>query len=990
MNRSTGAQDLLTKIADERNVEVLIISEQYRNKTVTGWYSNTSGTSAIWVRGDSRTRIQGSGAGDDFVWVRVDYLTYVSVYLSPNCTAEEFQIKIETLEDALRELPGDLIVAGDLNARAIEWGMTTTNRRGRLLLELAARLNLEVANQGRTFTYRRPGFGYSIPDVTMVTDRILPWIRQWEVIEDLTLSDHQYIVFEVAKNTETPRTRQARLPRWNLKKLDTERFTEMLLDSPAPSDNVHTDLTDEQKTNCIVDETMKLLTRLCDATMPRKKDRPNRQETYWWTDEIGHLRKECIKCRRRMYRARERDNPNAESLAAEYRTARKTLTNEIKNSKKRCWRLLCDEVERDPWGLGYKIATQKLGTSGIPELKDKTTMDTIVDGLFPTHPVAEDTMDYREQTIPDFTAAELLKATAALKPGKAPGPDGIPGEVLRRVASIRPGILLEMYNQCARTGMTSKRWKTARLVLLYKGKGEPEVPSSYRPLSLLDTTGKVYELLLKPRLTDAITAAGGLSENQHGFRKGRSTIGAIREITATVEKTRLTCHGSRPLVLLATLDVKNAFNSARWKDILEALQTFRVPSYLMRIVRDYLRDRRITYETTEGRVTKDITAGVAQGSILGPDFWNVVYDSLLKLEMPHGAFLVAYADDVVVVIVERTPELAQLTLNIVMMRVDRWMKGHGLELALHKTELILLTRRRIDTIIPMTVNTIQMQTRSKVKQLGVTLDVKLTFWPHIKQIAEKAAARVTSLSRLMANTRGPRQGKRRLLMSTTHSILLYGAEIWADALDVKRYRKRLTNVQRQGALRIACAYRTVSAQAVLVIAGVIPIDLLAKERKKIYERRADTSRADAAVKEREETIKIWNERWTNDRTGNWTRRMIVDLRQWTEREYGEVNFYLTQFFSGHGYFRSYLHRRRKVQTPDCTLCGQGLDNAEHTFFKCSRWTVERQELTMTIGSSFTPDTVVATMTQNKDNWERVALFIESTLRAKKDEGCLEN
>ena len=85
-------------------------------------------------------------------------------------------------------------------------------------------------------------------------------------------------------------------------------------------------------------------------------------------------------------------------------------------------------------------------------------------------------------------------------------------------------------------------------------------------------------------------------------------------------------------------------------------------------------------------------------------------------------------------------------------------------------------------------------------------------------------------------------------MSAVQFILLYGAEIWADALNIEAYRMRLARVQRQAALRVASAYRTVSEPAVLVIAGVIPVKLLAGERKAIY-RRQDEIGKDTAKKE---------------------------------------------------------------------------------------------------------------------------------------------
>ncbi|XP_046491160.1 uncharacterized protein [Neodiprion pinetum] len=188
---------LLPQIADEHDAEIVILCEPYRVRQTQDWITNETKTAAIWVRGAARARITARGVGDDYVWARVGAVTYVSVYLTPNCAAAEFRAKVALLEDGLRDLPGDLVVAGDLDARAVEWGMTATNRRGRLLLEMAARLDLVVANIGDVPTYRRPGFGDFIPDVRMTTDRTLPRIGRWRVLEGYTASDPQYIAFEV-------------------------------------------------------------------------------------------------------------------------------------------------------------------------------------------------------------------------------------------------------------------------------------------------------------------------------------------------------------------------------------------------------------------------------------------------------------------------------------------------------------------------------------------------------------------------------------------------------------------------------------------------------------------------------------------------------------------------------------------------------------------------------------------------------------------------
>ena len=96
----------------------------------------------------------------------------------------------------------------------------------------------------------------------------------------------------------------------------------------------------------------------------------------------------------------------------------------------------------------------------------------------------------------------------------------------------------------------------------------------------------------------------------------------------------------------------------------------------------------------------------------------------------------------------------------------------------------------MDTILQMHVGAEMVRTKNAVKHLGIMFDTKLTFAHHIRQSAEKAAIAVNNLSRIMANTGGPKEGKRKMLMTTVRSILLYGAEIWADALNKEYNRKR--------------------------------------------------------------------------------------------------------------------------------------------------------------------------------------------------------
>ena len=94
-------------------------------------------------------------------------------------------------------------------------------------------------------------------------------------------------------------------------------------------------------------------------------------------------------------------------------------------------------------------------------------------------------------------------------------------------------------------------------------------------------------------------------------------------------------------------------------------------------------------------------------------------------------------------------------------------------------------------------------------------------------------------------------------------------------MEVNKYRKRMVAVQRSGALRVACAYRTVSEEAVAVIADMIPIDLLARKRKQIYDRSAEVGRAEAANEARRQTLQTWQESWRAGTKGRWTHLLVA-------------------------------------------------------------------------------------------------------------------
>ena len=136
-------------------------------------------------------------------------------------------------------------------------------------------------------------------------------------------------------------------------------------------------------------------------------------------------------------------------------------------------------------------------------------------GPHPRYPLAE-------MTHAPFTEAELDAALHRMRHKKAPGPDSIPVELWKHCPRHFRLSLLAHYNHVFSQATAPENWAPAAVIMIYKGKKkDPKSPSSYRPISLVNTVYKIYAALLHHRIKEAIDDR--ISPYQFGFRTGRST-----------------------------------------------------------------------------------------------------------------------------------------------------------------------------------------------------------------------------------------------------------------------------------------------------------------------------------------------------------------------------------------------------------------------------------------------------------------------------------
>ena len=141
---------------------------------------------------------------------------------------------------------------------------------------------------------------------------------------------------------------------------------------------------------------------------------------------------------------------------------------------------------------------------------------------------------------------------------EASGLDGVPGLAIKNTALNVFYIFKETFNACLSEGIFSAQWNIQRLVFLPKGNKPLDEPSAYRPLCMLDIAGKLFERIISVRLEAAIQQVGGLSDNQFGFKKGRSTIDAINTVVSVAENAVSGSRCTKRMCTIIGLDVEES------------------------------------------------------------------------------------------------------------------------------------------------------------------------------------------------------------------------------------------------------------------------------------------------------------------------------------------------------------------------------------------------------------------------------------------------
>uniref|UniRef100_A0ABD2WF02 Reverse transcriptase domain-containing protein n=1 Tax=Trichogramma kaykai TaxID=54128 RepID=A0ABD2WF02_9HYME len=119
--------------------------------------------------------------------------------------------------------------------------------------------------------------------------------------------------------------------------------------------------------------------------------------------------------------------------------------------------------------------------------------------------------------------------------------------------------------------------------------------------------------------------------------------------------------------------------------------------------------------------------GRASRSVLGPTLWNVMYDSILRLNLQRRVNIVDFADDIALVAVAKHLWQVENHLNAAVTQVREALLRLGLATVDQKTEVLLLINRKKLESINITVGNCYIKSAPRIRYLGVHIDARLRF-----------------------------------------------------------------------------------------------------------------------------------------------------------------------------------------------------------------------------------------------------------------------
>lgn len=430
--------------------------------------------------------------------------------------------------------------------------------------------------------------------------------------------------------------------------------------------------------------------------------------------------------------------------------------------------------------------------------KDLSSSSDVSESLLKEH-VASCPKDFVFKRVSSYKIIKCYK-TIALK--KTEDFFGISVKVVSAIIEDIAPYLADIFNCSIEQGIFPDLMKHSKISPLFKA-GSKTQATNFRPVSILPTLSKIFEKIILQQMSEFFVENELLHARQFGFRKNYSTIDAATKLVTSIFESWEDFHDAVGIFC----DLSKAFDCVDHVSLLKKLQHYGVRNKALKLIESYLGNRKQSV-IINGEVSEalSVTIGVPQGSILGP-FLFIVYINDLPFLVEKLADIVLYADDTSLIFKTSRKNLSCSDINLVLTNIKFWFDANNLALNSKKTKCVKFTLcRNTATTSSIAINNDKLEFEKECKFLGLTLDSKLQWGPHIDALGGRlssAAFAVRKIRQLTDVTTA-----RLVYYSYFHSVMSYGILLWGKAADAesifilqKRAVRSIYNLKSRESLR---------------------------------------------------------------------------------------------------------------------------------------------------------------------------------------------
>ena len=326
-------------------------------------------------------------------------------------------------------------------------------------------------------------------------------------------------------------------------------------------------------------------------------------------------------------------------------------------------------------------------------------------------------------------------------PSKSCCLDPIPTWLLKQLASHIAPVICHLCNLSMQSGMFPSQLKQARVLpLLKKATMDPDVTSSYRPISNLSYISKLVERIVSNRFATRVSNFDLFPVQQSAYRPWHSTETAV----LSVHNALVRAIDNNQVSVLVLLDLSAAFDTVDHEILLSVLANrFGLSCAALAWFQSYLSDRtQLFVHAGNETASYPVDCSVPQGSVLGPLSFVAYTEDIVEVLGRHGVQSHFYADDTQLYTSCRPEDIDGVRMQLTACAADvaRWCASRRLQLNANKTEAIWFgSRSNINKLAgrdcSLTIGAERIQPVTTARDLGVFLDTELSMKQHISKVA---------------------------------------------------------------------------------------------------------------------------------------------------------------------------------------------------------------------------------------------------------------